>query len=124
MSTVVVPLSPRFDPTEPGAEARYDGVVSRLNRVSALLRQARRACAELERQFVEDDLVVRSGARHGRPLTAAGRRRRLRALLERTATLEALDAERTRLLAELDAMNRALDAWAREHWGMDGQSQP
>jgi len=124
MSAVVVSLTPRFDPTDPGAEARYDSVVSRLNRVSALRQQARRACAELERQFVEDDLVVRSGPRRGRPLTTAGRRQRLRALLERTATLRALEAERTRLLAELDAMNRALDAWAREHWGADGHSQP
>jgi hypothetical protein len=122
MSAEILPFVPRFDPTAPGAERRYDGVVARINRVSARRRGLRRTSAELERQFVENDLVSRSGARRGRPLTSRGRRQRLDALLATRAELEALDREWEHLHAELERMNRALDAWAREHWGMGSGS--
>jgi len=119
MSAVILPFRPRFDPGSADAEPRYDGVVVRINRLTALRREARRDCARLEREFVENDLAVRSGPRRGQPLTRRGRRLRLDRLLERSAALRELDTELERLHAELDRMNRALDSWAREQWGPD-----
>lgn len=118
MSAEVVPLRQRFDPSTPGAERRYDGVVSRINRLSALRARTRRECAELERQFVDDELVATSGPRRGRPLTARGRRQRLDQLLAKSASLVEQDREYERLRAQLEGMNRAIDAWACENWGL------
>ena len=120
MSADVIPITPRFDPGSSDAEHRYDGIVARLNRLIALRHRVRRDCAELERQFVDDDLRVASGSRRGHSLTRRGRRQRLELLLDKTAELGSLNAEWTRLNAELDRMNRALDDWTREHWGMGG----
>jgi len=120
MSAEIVSLTPRFDPAAPGAERRYDDVVARINRLAALRARTRRECAELERQFVEDDLRVGSGTRRGQPLTARGRRQRLDRLLECTAALRGQEVESQRLRGELDRMNRALDAWARQQWGTGG----
>jgi len=122
MSADILHLTPRFDPGSPDAEHRYDGIVARLNRLIAVRHRARRECAELERQFVDDDLRVASGSRRGLPLTARGRRQRLDLLLDKTAELGALNAEWARLNTELERMNRALDDWTREHWGMGGTS--
>ena len=118
MAAEVIPIRRRFDPTAPEAERRYDGVVARLNRLSALRARTRRECSELERQFVENDLKATSGPRRGEPLTPRGRRQRLALLLEKTVLLSEQDREWERLHTELDRMNRALDDWARENWGL------
>jgi hypothetical protein len=118
MSATIVPLIPRFDPAGPGAERHYDGVVARLNRLAVRRRRTEREFALLERQFVEDDLKVAAGPRRGSPLTARGRRQRLEQLLECAATRRQQDEEWERLHAALDSMNRHLDHWARENFGL------
>lgn len=118
MSAIVVPLIPRFDPAGPGAERHYDGVVARLNRLAALRRRSQREFAELERQFVDDELKVATGPRRGQPLTARGRKQRLEQLLECAAERRRQDEEWERLHEALDRMNRRLDLWARENLGL------
>lgn len=118
MSAEIIPLHPRFDPSTRSAERRYDGVVARINRLSAMRQRTRRECDALEQQFVENTLVATSGARRGKPLTARGRRQRLDQLLEKTALLCEQDREWDRLHAQIECMNTALDDWARENWGM------
>jgi hypothetical protein len=118
MSAEVIPLPIRFDPNSPGAETRYDHVVQCINRLSAERHRNRRRSSELERQFVENDLVASSGKRRGQPLTEHGRRRRLGQLLSLYRDLRELDEERVRLHRALEAMNEAIDAWARETYGV------
>lgn len=118
MTAQIVPLIPRFDPNGAGAERHYDGVVARLNRLAVLRRRDQRELAELERQFVDDDLRVATGARRGQPLTPRGRRQRLEQLLACAARLREQDREWDRLNAALDRMNRSLDLWARENLGL------
>lgn len=62
----------------------------------------------MEREFVENDLRVRSGSRRGQPLTRAGRRRRLEELLavhrravELHRSLEWLERRREKLLMRM-----------------------
>lgn len=69
---------------------------------------------EIERQFVDDDLRVRRGSRQGEPLTASGRRRRLRELLEldqRVCHIQSalgwIERRRVRLLEKLVDARRA-----------------
>jgi hypothetical protein len=120
MSAQIVPLRPHFDPSQPGAERHYDRVVSRINRLATLRARTRAQCTELERQFVEDELVSASGRRRGEPLTTRGRKKRLDLLLEKSMAIREHDAEWERLHAQLENMNRALDDWARENWGLGG----
>ena len=51
-------------------------------------------------------------------MSTAGRRRRLTQLITLGRDLESMDRERARLGVELEAMNRALDEWARR-MGLD-----
>ena len=118
MSARIIPFRPTFDPLAPEAEARYDRVVHRMNQLAATRNRSRKLHGELERQFVEDDLTASSGRRRGRPLTTAGRRRRLTQLITLGRDLESMDRERARLGVELEAMNRALDEWARRTYGL------
>jgi hypothetical protein len=118
MGATVLPFRRRFDPLDPAAEARYDGVVERLNSLVARRRRGAGLVAELERQFVENDLVVAGGKRRGQPLTPEGRRRRLAQLLSLRDEQHRIDAEFARLHGELLSMNAELDAWARETYGM------
>ncbi|MAG55115.1 MAG: hypothetical protein CMJ83_02370 [Planctomycetes bacterium] len=106
-----------FDPMGSDAEEQYDTVVRRLNRVRARRNQAARELAELERQFVEGDLTVRSGPRRGQTLSKSGRRRRLTRMLDLGAEVHQLDEVEAFSSAALDRMNRALDRWARETYG-------
>lgn len=106
-----------FDPMSTEAEERYDTVVRRVNRVRARRTRVRREYEQLETQFVEGDLRVRSGPRRGQPLTASGRRRRLTRLVELGSELERLAAEERFSVEALDRMNAALDRWARETYG-------
>jgi hypothetical protein len=118
MSAKIVPLIPRFDPNGHGAERHYDGVVARLNRLAVLRRRDQGEFAELERQFVDDDLKVATGPRRDQPLTARGRRQRLEQLLACAARRVEQDREWDRLNGALDRMNRSLDLWARENLGL------
>jgi len=117
MSAEVIPLLRGFDPMSSEAEERYDRVAGRMNQLSAARNWRRRMATDLERQFVENDLVAASGARRGKPLTARGRKRRLTRLLELRAELDHIDSEREHLSLELESMNEALEIWARETYG-------
>jgi hypothetical protein len=113
----VLQLVRPFDPSDAGAEKNYDAVARRVNRVRARRIVVARELAEVERQFVEGDLVVRSGARRGQPLTTNGRRKRLARLLELGMEYRRLNNEEQFARADLDRMNEALERWARETYG-------
>ena len=113
----VLELIRPFDPLGANAEEDYDAVVRRLNRVRGRRTLVARERAELERQFIEADLTVRSGSRRGQPLTRNGRRRRLARLLELDTEARQLNVEERFAIANLDRMNEALDRWARETYG-------
>ncbi len=117
MNAKVISIRRAFDPRARDAEARYDRVATRINQLSAARKRRRREAEELERQFVEDDLVARSGRRRGEPLTARGRRNRLRQLIRLDSELREIDDERMCLEDELNEMNRAIERWARETYG-------
>jgi hypothetical protein len=118
MSAKVIHLQSRFDPRSESAEEQYDRVVHRMNKLAAGRHRNRGLINELQRQFVENDLTALSGRRRGRPLTSAGRRRRLSELLALNHELRSMDEEREGLGRELATMNRALDAWARDTYGL------
>jgi hypothetical protein len=113
----VLQLVRPFDPSNTDAEKNYDAVARRVNRVRARRIVVARELAEVERQFVEGDLVVRSGARRGQPLTTNGRRKRLARLLELGMEHRRLNDEEQFASADLDRMNEALERWARETYG-------
>lgn len=113
----VLELIRPFDPLGADAEKDYDEVVRRVNRIRGRRAVVTRELAELERQFVESDLIVRSGPRRGQPLTRNGRRRRLARLLELGAEYRQLNDQERFAVANLDRMNEALDRWARETYG-------
>jgi hypothetical protein len=118
MSAQIIQLRSQFDPLAPGAEAQYDRLVHRLNQLAATRNRNRKLRGELERQFIENDLTAVSGQRRGQPLTPQGRRRRLSRLLVINDDINEIESERSRLGAELERMNEALEAWARETYGL------
>jgi len=118
MQAQVIHIDHRFDPTSADAEARYDRVARQINRLRGQRARLKREADELSRQFVEDDLVARTGAHRGEPLGIAGRRRRMRALLALNAEIGLVDHRLAGLDASLAQMNLALDAWARRTYGV------
>ena len=114
----VLELTRPFDPMSADAEDRYDAVVRRVNRVRARRTRLTREFERLERPFVEGEPTVQSGPRRGQPLSPAGRKRRLSRLVEVGADLRAAREEERFAVAALDRMNRALDRWARETYGV------
>jgi hypothetical protein len=118
MGAVILPFRRRFDPLDPASETRYDSVVDSLNRRAAERRRNVRLAREIERQFVENDLVVAGGKRRGQPLTAEGRRRRIAQLLSLHDEQHRIDAQLQRLGGELESMNTDLEAWARDTYGL------
>jgi hypothetical protein len=106
-----------FDPTSADAEENYDLVARRVNRVRSRRTVVGHELAELERQFVENDLSVGSGPRRGQPLTRKGRRERLARLLDLGVEYRQLNEEERFASTALDQMNEALDRWARETYG-------
>jgi len=115
--TVLEMIRP-FDPIDGDAEDQYDAVVRRLNRVRARRTRLEREKRRLETQFIEGNLTVQSGVRRGEPLSIAGRKRRLARLIEIGADLRDATEEERFASAALDRMNRALDDWARETYGV------
>jgi hypothetical protein len=113
MSAAVLPFRKKFDPDSPEAEESYEQVVQRMNWLNTTLRSTRLRYEELERQFVENDLLARSGARRGQPLTPRGRRTRLDELFNCKETLANKELEYGLLRHELQAMNRDLEQWAQ-----------
>ena len=107
-----------FDPVSADAEDQYDAVVRRVNRVRARRTRLTRELERLERPFVDDDLVVQSGPRRGQPLSTNGRKRRLARLVEVGAELRRVEEEERFAVASLGRMNRALDRWARDTYGV------
>lgn len=118
MNAEIIHLDQRFDPTSAEAERRYDRVARRINQIRAARNRSQRGAEELARQFVENDLVARAGARRGQALTVSGRRRRMRTLIELEREIALLDEELNGLNASLTSMNDALDAWAKETYGV------
>ena len=114
----VLDLIRPFDPTSAHAEDEYNDIVDRLNDVRRARAANDRERLELERQFVEDDLTIRSGERIGQPLSLRGRRRRLRQLVEVSAAAQHLSTKERFLIRVLESMNEALDRWAREIYGL------
>ena len=118
MNAQIISLDRRFDPTSAEAEARYDRVARRINQLRAARNRCQRESDELARQFVDDDLVVSSGARRGQALTASGRRHRMKRLIELAGQIALLDEELTGLDESLGHMNQALDRWAKQTYGV------
>lgn len=110
-------LTRPFDPVAAEAEGHYDAVVRRVNRARARKLRLTKEMNRLTRQFVDDDLRVKSGPRRGQPLSPVGRRRRLTRLVDVGVELRQVEAEESFATADLERMNAALDAWARETWG-------
>ncbi len=106
-----------FDPISPEAENQYDDVVRRVNRLRALRGRNARERLELERQFVNNNLTVRSGPRVGLPLSIRGRRQRIRRFAELATEAQRLEYEEHFSVRALDRMNDALDRWARDTYG-------
>jgi len=113
-SSNVVEMIRPFDPMEPEAEEQYDAVVRRLNRARARRLQLERERDELKRQFVTNDLRIRSGPLEGEPLSIHERRRRLARLCDLDHRLRLLRGEERFSAEALERMNAALDRWARE----------
>ena len=113
----VIELVRPFDPVGPDAEAEYDAVVRRINRARARRTRNERERLQLERQFIDDDLVAQTGPRKGLPLSRAGRRARLTRLIELAIEAERVCEEERFAMRILSRMNEALDAWARETYG-------
>jgi hypothetical protein len=110
----VIEMIRPFDPNHAAAEDQYDTVVRRLNRIRARRHRLGEEYTRLETQFVENDLFIASGPKRGETLSKAGRRRRLRRLIEIGADLRELDEQESFSVAALDRMNEALDRWARD----------
>jgi hypothetical protein len=119
-SSNVVEMIRPFDPMEPDAEERYDAVVRRLNRTRARRMPLERERDELERQFVANDLRIRSGPLHGEPLSVHERRRRLARLCDLDHELRLLRSEERFSAEALEHMNAALDRWARDTYSPGG----
>jgi predicted nucleic acid-binding Zn-ribbon protein len=118
MNAQIISLDRRFDPTSAEAEARYDRVARRINQLRAARNRDQREADELARQFVENDLVAQTGSRRGKALTASGRRRRMRVLIDLEREIALLDEELAGLNRSLTLMNEALDQWAKEIYGV------
>ena len=111
MTAAVLPFRRKFDPASPEAEDSYERVVQRMNWLNTTLGSTRARCHELERQFLENDLLARSGPRRGERLTERGRRGRLNELFECRDALIRKELEYKLLRHELRAMNRDLEQW-------------
>jgi len=114
----VLKLIRPFDPLGTHAEEDYDAVAGQVNRIRGRRSVVARELAELERQFIDNHLIVRSGPRRDQPLTRNGRRRRLARLLELGVEYRQLNVEERFASENLDRMNEALDRWARETYGV------
>jgi hypothetical protein len=106
-----------FDPMSSEAESQYNAVVRRVNRVRAMRSRNDRERLELERQFVENDLTVRTGPRTGLPLSVRGRRQRIRRLFELAVEAQRLENEEGFSVLALERMNNELDLWASDTYG-------
>ncbi len=122
MTAAVLPFRRKFDPDSPEAEDSYERLVQRMNWLNTTLGSTRARHNELERQFLQNDLVARSGPRRGESLTERGRRGRLNELCECGETRISKELEYNLLRHELKAMNRDLEEWtrARQHGHLNG----
>ena len=105
MSAQIIPLHPPEDLDE-----QLDRLAVRLDEVREQQHRLTREELELERQFVELDLRVRSGHREGEPLSFMGRVRRLERLLEVHHQGLVLLDEECRLREAHEALQRRLYA--------------
>lgn len=124
MPAEIIDFEPRFDPFSEDAERHYDAIALQIKGLRVGLRKLARRITELERQFVEDDLRVRSGERRGQPLGQVGRKRRLGELMELHVERAMLEQHEKRLLGHLDGMQSALERWATAHFGEAPDARP
>ena len=113
-SPKVVQMFRPFDPLGDDAEAHYDAVVRRVNRVRAHAARLRRELEKLESPFVEIASEASTKATPSEPLSSQSRRHRLALLVEVGAALKRSEAEERFAVGALEQMNQALDRWARE----------
>ena len=106
-----------FDPESADAEARYDEVVLQVNRARLRRIATGRELAELERQFIDNDLDIETDGDVCRPLGRGERRRRLSRMLELNLLFVKIGNEERIAVAHLERMNNDLDRWAREAYG-------
>ena len=106
-----------FDPLSAEAEAQYDSVVRRINRIRARRAYIAPEQRDLERQFIDGVFTVSSGRRRGEALSRITRRKRLMRLLELGAQADRLAEEERFALRALNRMDLALDRWARDTYG-------
>ena len=111
-------LARPFDPTSAEAEDQYDAVVRRVNRARSRCTLLERDLRRLQAGFVDGNPTVQSGPRRGEPLSRAGRRRRLERMIDVGVDLRRAREEERFAVADLDRMNRALDRWAKETYGI------
>ena len=112
MPAEVIALPPRFNPLSEKDHRHYEELLRRVNFSDAVVRHLARNLAELERQFVENDLLVRRGPRQGEPLDNEGRERRLLELMRLTVDYARAREEHSKLISRLRRIEKIIDDWA------------
>ncbi|MBW2273141.1 MAG: hypothetical protein JRG96_07710 [Deltaproteobacteria bacterium] len=112
MPAEVIPLHPRFNPLSEKDHRHYEELLRRVNFSDAVVRHLMRNLSELERQFIEDDLVVKSGPREGEPLDAEGREQRLLELMRINLDHARAREEHLKLIEQLGKIEQVIDDWA------------
>jgi len=112
MPAEVIPLHPRFNPLSEKDHRHYEELLRRVNFSDAVVCHLARNLAELERQFVEDDLVVSRGPRQGEPLDMEEREERLLELMRITVDHARAKQEHLKLIAQLGKIEQVIDDWA------------
>jgi hypothetical protein len=112
MPAEVIALHPRFNPLSEKDHRHYEEMLRRVNFSDAVVRHLARNLAEIERQFVEDDLVVSEGPHEGQPLDMEGREERLLELMRLTLDHFHAREEHLKLIDQLKKIEKAIDAWA------------
>ena len=112
MPAELIPLHPRFNPLSEKDNRHYEELLRRMNFSDAVVRHLARNLAELERQFVENDLVVFRGPRKGEPLDMEGREQRLLELMRFTLDHSRAKQEHVKLIEQLGKIENVIDDWA------------
>ncbi len=117
MSAEVISFRANFRPLGKDAERTYDRVVQRMNQLSAIGKRHQQLVCALKRQFVGNAPAADLDRDEKALADPAERSSRLELLLRLSYELRVMDDERERLGCQLEAMNRAIEAWAHETYG-------
>jgi hypothetical protein len=109
----VMEIALPFDPRSTEAEAQYDNVVRRINRVRVRRARMEQEQRELERQFCDADFGAPLGRRRKEPPSRITRRKQLMRLVELVAETRRLTEEERFALRALNRMDLALDRWVQ-----------